>query len=83
MIFVNNFGHVGIVVRDIRVVVVVGNVRDIRDVRIRHVHVLKVITTHVIGRHVRLAVSEREPTDATTGAERQANAPMIAANPSN
>src|SRR5919108_5669171 len=76
----NSAVHVMNVVYVNVVVIVVGDVRDVGDARVRDVDVLEVIPAGAIVRYVRLTVAQREPAHTTT-TKRNSNAPVRAANP--
>jgi hypothetical protein len=73
---VNVVDHGRVVVIDHRVVV--RNVRDVGDVRVRHVHVANVILAHAIARVIRLTVAQRNPTHRSTAADTDARSETAA-----
>jgi hypothetical protein len=56
------------------VVVIVGDVCDVGDPRVRNVHVAEVSTATAIPRNVRLAIAQRTPSIPVTEANRDTNA---------
>src|SRR5205085_8200979 len=64
-----------------RVVVIVGDVGDVRNARVADVHVAEIIPARAVGRQMRLTIAQGARSDCRTTTHGQADAPVTTANP--